>query len=178
MGKREKVSVIVPVYNAGEFLEKCIESLLIQDYDEKEILLVDNGSVDGSETLCNKYAEEYEIIKVWHIEKKGVGNARNKGIEESCGKYLVFVDADDYLPFSDVLSKLVSKIENSNSDIVVGNYQRLWNGKLLPAVSHSLYHNEDQRSGKFRFQGLCRNHRTRGSEPERTAPESASCRVS
>lgn len=92
-----KVSVIVPVYNTIEYLDKCITSLLNQTLKEKEIILVDDGSTDGSGKLLEEYAEKYPEIKVIHTENGGQGRARNIGIASAKGKYLMFCDSDDYL---------------------------------------------------------------------------------
>lgn len=93
------VSVIVPVYNIEAYLDRCIESLIAQTIDKKEmeVVLVDDGSTDSSPSICDKYAEKYDYIKVFHIPNGGVSNARNIGIDNSHGKYIMYLDSDDYL---------------------------------------------------------------------------------
>lgn len=91
------VSVIVPVYNAAEHLDECIQSLLRQTYPPEEIILVDDGSEDGSDDICDNYVSQYNYIRVIHKENGGVSAARNAGIAASQGEYLVFVDSDDYI---------------------------------------------------------------------------------
>lgn len=103
-----KVSVIVPVYNAEEYLEKCIESILSQTLRNIEIILINDGSKDSSGSICEKYKEIDERINVIHIENAGVSNARNIGIKNSTGEYIVFCDSDDY-----VNKKWCEKLYNS-----------------------------------------------------------------
>lgn len=96
-GSKEKVliSIAVPVYNVESYLKSCIDSLLAQTYRNIEILLIDDGSTDQSGNICDAYAQKDERIRVFHTENQGVSSARNRGIEEAAGRYLVFVDSDD-----------------------------------------------------------------------------------
>lgn len=91
------VSVIIPVYNSAAYLDECIQSLLQQTYSPEEIILVDDGSEDGSGDICDNYASQYNYIRVIHKENGGVSSARNVGIAISQGEYLVFIDSDDYI---------------------------------------------------------------------------------
>lgn len=91
------ISVIVPVYNCEKYLERCVRSLQTQTYDNLEILLVDDGSRDGSGTLCDGLAREDARIRVIHKENGGVSSARNCGLNAMTGQYCAFVDADDYV---------------------------------------------------------------------------------
>lgn len=93
----ELISVIIPIYNAKEYLNKCVDSVINQTYKNIEIILVDDGSNDGSEEICKTYSQNYKNISCIHIENNGVSNARNQGIKISNGKYIGFVDADDYI---------------------------------------------------------------------------------
>lgn len=95
--KKTQISIVVPVYNSAKYLEECIGSLLAQTYEPYEIILVDDGSFDGSGEICDEFATHYSHIKVIHKKNGGVSSARNKGIEEAKGSYLIFVDADDAL---------------------------------------------------------------------------------
>ena len=92
-----KFSIIVPVYNSELFLEKCILSVLSQSYTNLELLLVDDGSTDKSPIMCDNWAKKDNRIKVIHKENGGVSSARNEGIRQASGEYLLFLDADDYL---------------------------------------------------------------------------------
>ena len=109
-----KYSVIVPVYNVENYLPRCIDSLLAQNYVDLEILLIDNGSNDQSGQICENYAAQFSNITAYHIPNKGVGSARNFGLSKAKGEFICFVDADDYLVgnlFSDVESQLDSQLD-------------------------------------------------------------------
>lgn len=94
---KQKISIIVPVYNVEEFLPRCIESILNQTYVNWELLLIDDGSLDNSGKVCDKYAEIDGRIKVFHKENGGVSSARNVGLERNTGDWITFIDADDAL---------------------------------------------------------------------------------
>ena len=91
------LSVIVPVYNVEKYLKRCLESILVQSWNDYEIILVDDGSTDSSAQICDVYAEKYEMIRVIHKENKGLSDTRNRGIEEASGEYVYFPDSDDWL---------------------------------------------------------------------------------
>lgn len=93
----EKLSVIVPVYNAEKYLDRCIQSIINQTYSNIELLLVDDGSKDSSAKICDDYALTDKRIRVFHKENGGVSSARNMGLDMATGYYVAFVDADDYL---------------------------------------------------------------------------------
>lgn len=92
------ISVIVPVYNAEKSIEKCVSSIVKQNFADMEILLIDDGSQDASGVLCDKLAEEDGRVRVVHKKNGGVSAARNSGMDFAAGKYILFVDSDDYLP--------------------------------------------------------------------------------
>ena len=91
----EVISVVIPVYNVECYLKECLDSVLKQTYASKEILLVDDGSSDSSGIICNEYAARYSNIRVIHKENGGLSSARNRGIEESSGDWVIFLDSDD-----------------------------------------------------------------------------------
>ena len=95
--KKFKISVIVPVYNIIEYLERCVRSICAQTYSDLDIVLVDDGSTDGSGELCDRLAKEDERIRVFHKENGGSSSARNLGIQQALGEYLGFIDSDDYI---------------------------------------------------------------------------------
>lgn len=95
---QDKVSVIVPVYNGEEYLENTVKNLLESTYQSLEIILIDDGSVDGSFAICKKMEQQDERIKVFHQENQGIVAARNRGLEEATGKYICFCDQDDIVP--------------------------------------------------------------------------------
>lgn len=97
MSDKFLISVIVPVYNIQNYLERCVKSIMNQTYQKLEILLVDDGSTDGSGEICERLAKEDERIRVFHKENGGSSSARNLGIREAKGEYLGFIDSDDYI---------------------------------------------------------------------------------
>ena len=114
-----RFSVIIPVYNVKNYLEKCIDSVLAQSAEDIEILLIDDGSTDGaSGQICDRYALNYpEIIHVIHQENGGLGAARNTGIEHASGKYLLFLDSDDYL-LPGLMERMREIVSSTVCDIV------------------------------------------------------------
>lgn len=90
------ISFIVPVYNAEKYLHQCLDSIT-QQLDQNELILVDDGSVDSSGSICDEYAAKYPNVKVLHTENKGASHARNIGVDAAKGMYIVFVDSDDYI---------------------------------------------------------------------------------
>ena len=97
---KTQLSVIVPVYNTERFLRRCIESILNQNVEKCELILINDGSTDSSGKICDEYAKENQCISVIHRKNQGVGKARNNGVLASSGKYITFVDSDDYLEVS------------------------------------------------------------------------------
>ena len=115
------VSIIVPVYNVEKYLEQCINSIINQTYKNIEIILIDDGSTDNSGIICDEYAKKDNRIKVIHKDNEGISATRNRGIDESSGKYISFVDSDDYIE-KNMIEILYKDIEKENADIAVCNY--------------------------------------------------------
>lgn len=113
-----KVSIIVPVYNAEKYIERCVNSLRNQTLEDIEIILVDDSSTDSSLDLCNKMAEEDLRIKVIHKVNEGAGYARNSALQSATGEYIGFADSDDYVE-KDMFRTLLEKAEKYNSDLVM-----------------------------------------------------------
>lgn len=105
------VSIIVPVYNVKEYLPRCVESLLRQTYGNIEILLVDDGSTDGSETLCDELGTKDQRIRIIHKANGGLSDARNAGLDAAVGQWFLFVDGDDYLA-QNAVELLLRETEN------------------------------------------------------------------
>ena len=120
------LSLIVPVYNVEAYLQKCVDSLLVQDLPEAdyEIILVDDGSTDNSGQLCDKLAIGRNNIRVIHQPNRGLGAARNTGIAAAGGTYIQFVDSDDYL-CPNVLGGIIHQLENQGLDILRINYRNV-----------------------------------------------------
>lgn len=112
----ELISVVVPIYNVEQYLSRCIESILNQTYNNIEIILVDDGSSDSCPQICDKYKEKKENILVVHQKNKGLSAARNTGIKLAHGKYICFVDSDDYIN-PNMLSVLHHNLVNYNCEI-------------------------------------------------------------
>lgn len=112
-----EISIIIPVYNAKLFLNRCIDSVLSQSFENFELLLIDDGSNDGSELICDGYVAIDSRISVFHKSNEGVSTARNVGIKHSRGKFVTFIDADDYVGY-DFLDRLIVGREY---DFVYGN---------------------------------------------------------
>lgn len=123
-------SVIVPVYNVEAYLRDCVESVLMQDNSDYELILVDDGSTDNSGALCDELCElarsrdNVGSVKVVHQENGGSSAARNAGIRCSSGKYLLFLDSDDYWIYNDTLSMIDEEIRRSNADMVVFRHEK------------------------------------------------------
>lgn len=121
MNKDIKVSFVVPVYNMEKYLETCVKSILSQNVEQLEIILVDDGSTDLSVFLCDKYAEQYENVKVIHKINGGISSARNEGLLAAQGKYICFVDSDDFFKM-DFANDFLKICEKENLDIIRGWY--------------------------------------------------------
>lgn len=115
--KKKLISVIVPVYNVKKYLEQCVYSIVSQTYDELEILLIDDGSTDGSDKLCDEIKKIDKRIYVYHKENGGLSDARNFGIERSKGDFYAFIDSDDAL-HKDFFRILIQTQEKYDADIV------------------------------------------------------------
>lgn len=125
--KKASISVIVPVYNVRDFLPKCIDSLLSQTFGDFELLLVDDGSTDGSSEICDRYMSEDRRVKVIHKPNGGVSSARNNGLDVAAGEFICFADSDDWVEagyLSDLMSAMSGDIDFVMSDFIfsAGNY--------------------------------------------------------
>ena len=123
----DKISIIVPIYNAEKYISECIESIINQTYCNLEIILVDDGSIDASKKICDSYAKLDKRIKVFHNENRGVSYTRNFGIINSKGKYIIFVDADDTIN-ENYVDLLISTMSKYNSDIAICGFDFISSG--------------------------------------------------
>ena len=121
MSNQPFVSIIVPVYNTEEYLECCLDSILAQDYTDYELILVDDGSTDGSGAICKRYAEEHSQIYYIHQPNGGHTCARQNGFLASRGDYITFVDSDDWLA-PGMYSHMCRIERETHSDIVHFNF--------------------------------------------------------
>jgi glycosyltransferase involved in cell wall biosynthesis len=161
------VSIIIPVYNASSYIQRCLDSCLAQTCPDFEVICVDDGSTDGSGAILDEYAELHQSIKVFHQPNAGVVAARNKAIAEASGEFCYFLDSDDWLPAT-ALEDLLSVVDG-DTDIVFGNQavvyaERTEERRLLPQADlNGLdYVNESLRSingcigGKMFRTSVCR----------------------
>lgn len=122
------ISVIIPVYNVRNYIDKCIESVMKQTYENLEIILVDDGSTDGSEKKCDEYLERDKRISVIHKENGGLSDARNHALNKISGKFVTFVDSDDYIDLR-MIETLYKLIEEYEADVSCVSFQRVFEGK-------------------------------------------------
>lgn len=115
------VSVVVPIYGVEKYVEQCIDSIIRQTYSNIEIILVDDGSRDNCPAICDEYARKDSRIKVIHKKNGGLVSARKAGVEAAHGKYIEFVDGDDWVS-DQIVENLVSSAEKTNADIVMCSY--------------------------------------------------------
>lgn len=142
-----QISVVVAAYNAGKFIRKNIESLLCQTFTDFELIYVDDGSKDDTQTIIREYAEKDDRIKVICQENQGAGAARNHGMDFATGQYLIVLDADDYYR-EDMLAVMLEKAETGNADLVIccGDQFDTVSGKVLGPfafVREDLLHGKD-----------------------------------
>ena len=133
-GSKDLISIIIPVYNVVEFLEKCVESAINQTYSNLEIILVDDGSTDGSAILCDELATRDNRIKVIHKKNGGLSSARNVGLDSSTGEFIGFLDSDDFI----------------EPDMYEMMYRELADNQEAGACSSMLYKYEDGTVGIYR----------------------------
>lgn len=112
-----RVSVIIPVYNTEKYLEKCLDSVAGQSYKNMEIILVDDGSQDGSPEICNRYATDDPRILVIHQSNGGLSHARNVGMQKATGEFIMFIDSDDYWREDSVVQKLMDRVKLTHADV-------------------------------------------------------------
>lgn len=116
------ISVVIPVYNSGKYLSHCIESVLSQTFKEFELLLINDGSTDDSNKICDEYAQWDNRIRVIHKSNTGVSDTRNCALDIAMGKYVIFMDADDYWSVKTALEQLFDIAEKNDLDIIRGEY--------------------------------------------------------
>jgi len=130
LNNKFRITVIIPVYNVERYLSECIESVLGQDYDNKEILIINDGSTDGSREIIKKYKKNNTCIRFVETENRGLSMARNLGMELALGDFILFLDSDDFL-LPNTLTKCIETIEKHNTDIV------LFSGEIIKSSKKS-----------------------------------------
>lgn len=117
-----KYSIIIPVYNAEGTLRRCLDSLVKQAFSDYELLLINDGSTDGSDAICREYASTYSCVRYFAKENGGVSSARNLGLEQADGEYILFVDSDDYVS-QDYFALLSHTLESNAADLLMFGYR-------------------------------------------------------
>lgn len=125
----KKISVIIPVYNCEKYLKRCIDSILKQDFKDYEIILIDDGSKDSSLKIIKQYSKCDKRIKYIHQKNSGPAIARNNGIDLAEGKYIMFIDSDDYIN-ENYMSSYLAEIDNTDYDVVMGGYTKIIGDKV------------------------------------------------
>lgn len=134
------ISVVVPVYNVAPYLERCVKSVLRQTYKDLEVILVDDGSTDGSGELCDQLALTDIRIHVVHQKNQGLSGARNTGIRQATGEYIAFIDSDDEWLFDDGLEKLL-KTTSNDKDLIIFKGVNIWkDGRKTPFGDYDVSH--------------------------------------
>ena len=137
----DKISIIIPVYNASKYLKKCIDSIINQTYRNIEIICINDGSVDNSLEILEKYKEKDDRIIIIDKENQGVSAARNDGIKSSTGNYITFVDSDDWLEL-DAIDTLYKTLIKQQVDVVRGNYYKNYNYDRSKTIGETLDFNK------------------------------------
>ena len=130
------ITIIVPVYNAKKYLHDCIESILSQTYHNLEIILIDDGSTDGSEKFVDDYAKSDKRIKVVHQKNMGLSSARNTGLKHATGKYITFVDSDDRIE-PNMIENLFNALIDSQADIAICSFKEIYPNGKTRGFSHN-----------------------------------------
>lgn len=125
------ISIIVPVFNVEKYLQSCVDSLLCQTCSDIEIILIDDGSTDGSGKLCDEYAVDHDNIRVLHKDNAGPSDCRNVGLSMAGGEYIAFVDSDDFIA-PKMLEILLDNLVNTDSDISICRFLRISEGSPVP----------------------------------------------
>ena len=121
MKKIPKVSIIIPIYNVEKYLKCCLDSILVQTFQDWEAILVDDGSKDSSGIICDEYAAKDARVRVIHKENGGLSSARNAGLAIASGDWIMHLDGDDWIE-QDMLERLIQKGEDTGADIVMGDF--------------------------------------------------------
>lgn len=121
----QTISVIVPVYNVAQYLPQCVDSILSQDYEDLEVILIDDGSTDASGEICDRYAAKDSRVRVIHQKNGGAAAAKNAGLRAASGDYLAFVDSDDYLE-PGAYGFLMKTLSETGADTVQGSFREVY----------------------------------------------------
>lgn len=141
-----EVSVVVPVYKVEPYLRQCVDSVLAQTFTDYELILVDDGSPDTCGAICDEYAARDGRTRVIHQENGGLGKARNAGMDQAVGKYLIFLDSDDYwMPAT--LETLYAEAERNHTQVLVFGSRRFWDGVEKPTTANADWRVQKSQNG-------------------------------
>lgn len=158
MGHTDLVTIVVPIYNVEKFLSRCVDSILNQTYEHLEIILVDDGSTDNSSVICDEYKKNNERIKVIHKPNGGLSDARNAGLNIATGKYVAFIDSDDYITV-DAIEDMLFKLKENNAQIAVCNMIRFFdnekNEPFYKPTENAIVLNENDRFQTLNQPSVC-----------------------
>ena len=124
------ISIIIPVYNVIDYIEEALDSVIHQTYQNLQIIVVDDGSTDGSGLVCDEYAKKDKRITVIHQENKGLSAARNAGLDIAKGEYIAFLDSDDAF-HREMIEHLLGVAQNENADIITCDIASFWTQKKM-----------------------------------------------
>ncbi|MDO5328810.1 MAG: glycosyltransferase family 2 protein [Coriobacteriia bacterium] len=149
--RKQKFSIIIPVYNMEKYIHRCIDSILCQDCKDYEMIIVDDGSIDNSPSIIDSYTNKYPYIKAIHQKNQGLVSARKAGINIAQGEYIITIDPDDYIqPY--YFDKIIPIIEKYSPDILMFNYSRIVESKKFcvnAIINEGLYQKNDIASSIF-----------------------------
>lgn len=137
-----EISIIIPVYNSEKYLRACLDSVLDQTFTDFELILVDDGSPDRCGGICDEYADKDERVRVCHIENSGSSAARNYGIDRARGKYLGFIDSDDYID-KDMYRVLYDNLKKEDADLSMCGLYDVYGGEIINKVDKPIYRTMD-----------------------------------
>lgn len=149
-----KISIIIPVFNVEQYIEECLNSVLLQTYKDYEIILVNDGSTDNSLNICYKFQELHDSIKIYNKKNGGLSSARNYGILHATGEYLIFLDPDDYWIVATALETLINIANTTNCDIVRGECKEVdmyGNEIHKQTISQELYEQSGKKCTSIEF---------------------------
>lgn len=155
MDELRQVSVIIPVYNCGKYLDKCLGSVMAQTYQNLDVIVINDGSTDNSGEIIRKYARRYENVSMIEQENKGVSAARNKGVENALGEYLLFLDGDDYIG-ENYVKVLVEAAQANDSDLVICGCTMVdTEGNVVQELIPDTYKRGEQEEWVYRLASAC-----------------------
>lgn len=156
---KHMISIIIPIFNGEEYIERCLKSVIGQSYFDLEIICVDDGSIDDSLEMLKKWAMIDERIKIYSIENNGVSNARNFGIEKASGEYIMFLDVDDWIEL-DTCEDCINIVDKKNVDVIMWPYIREYKTRSLKKKVFDkdiIFENEELDALHRRFFGMLGN---------------------